>query len=256
MIDPRPPPWPARPALFLDLDGTLLEIAIEPERAAPSARLRALLPELQRATHGAVAMVSGRPIAELDRLLAPHVFAAAGVHGLERRDAAGRVVAPRPDAALLARIAARIAPFVAHHDGLLLEDKHLSVALHYRRRPDLAAAVGRFVVELAEEAPPGLEVLQGRMVFEFKPRGLDKGAAIRLFMTEPPFTGRTPIFVGDDVTDEAGFRAVNELDGVSVKVDAGASAARWRLESVADVLDWLESAVLARAAPRMEIAHE
>jgi trehalose 6-phosphate phosphatase len=256
MIDPRLPLWPTQPALFLDLDGTLVEIAVEPQRVTLSARLRALLPALQPATHGAVAVVSGRRIAELDRLLAPHVFAAAGIHGLERRDAKGRTFSARPNEALLAGARERSASFVARHDGLLLEDKRLSIALHYRQRPDLADEVGRFIEDIERELPLGLEILSGRMVFEIKPNSMDKGGAIRLFMSEAPFAGRTPVFVGDDLTDEAAFQVVNELDGVSVKVHAGATAARWRLDGIAEVLGWLESAVTARSATRIGAAHE
>lgn len=256
MTDPRLPPWPAQPALFLDLDGTLLEIAVEPQRVAPSARLRALLPALSPATHGAVAVVSGRPIADLDRLLAPHVFAAAGIHGLERRDTTGQTFSVRPDDALLAWAREGLASFVAQHDGLLLEDKRLSISLHYRRRPDLSDEVGRFIEDLGRGLPLGLEILSGRMVFEIKPTGMDKGRAIRLFMSEPPFMGRTPVFVGDDVTDETAFQVVNELDGVSVKVHAGATAAHWRLDGIGEVLGWLESSVVARSATRIGVMHE
>jgi trehalose 6-phosphate phosphatase len=256
MIDPRLPPWPAQPALFLDLDGTLVEIALEPQHVAPSARLRALLPALQPATHGAVAVVSGRPIAELDRLLAPHVFAAAGIHGLERRDAAGRMFSVRPDDVLFAGALERVAAFVGQHDGLLLEDKRVSIALHYRRRPDLAGQVARFIEDLGHELPLGLEILCGRMVYEIKPKGMDKGRAIRLFMSERPFMGRSPVFVGDDVTDEAAFRVVNELNGVSVKVHAGVTAAHWRLDGIGDVLGWLERTVAAFSSAPMGVIHE
>ena len=252
MTAPISPPWPARPALFLDFDGTLLEIAEEPRGVQASARLRELLPALEPAAGGAVAIISGRPIAEIDRVLAPHRFAAAGIHGLERRDADGRIHAAHVDGAALERARAAIAPFVARHGGLALEDKALTVALHYRKRPELAPQVEQFVRDLAARLPAGLEVLHGRKVFEIKPRDTDKGRAIRAFMHEPPFAGRTAVFLGDDVTDEAGFAVVNELDGVSVKVDDGATAARWHLDGVDAVLAWLEQAVAQSryAAPR------
>lgn len=240
MTDHGLPPWPGRAALFLDFDGTLLEIADEPHLVAPSARLRALLPALAPATDGAFALVSGRPIAEIDRLLAPHRFAAAGIHGIERRDAAGDLHCKAADDAAFRDLRAILGPFALRHTGLLLEDKGHTLALHYRQRPDLSAEVRTFVGELERSLPPELEVLPGRMVFEVKPRGTDKGRAIAAFMREPPFLGRTAVFVGDDVTDEAGFAAVNARGGVSVKVGDGATAAHWRLAGVSAVIEWLE----------------
>ncbi|HEY8521156.1 MAG TPA: trehalose-phosphatase [Gammaproteobacteria bacterium] len=243
MRDVTAPPWPARPALFLDFDGTLLEIAEEPSRVQPSPRLRALLPELGPATGGAVALISGRMIAEIDRLLEPHRFPAAGIHGLERRDADGRH--STADAATAALAAAREAllPLVERHSGLLLEDKRHALALHFRRRPDLEGEVRAAVAALETRLPPELEVMPGRMVFEIKPRAASKGRAIESFMSERPFRGRTPVFVGDDVTDESGFAVVNALGGVSVKVGDGDSAASFRLADVEAVLDWLERGI-------------
>ena len=256
MFDSIRPPWPARPALFLDLDGTLLEIADEPAHAAPNARLRALLPHLAPATQGAVAIVSGRTILELDRLLAPHCFAAAGIHGLERRDATGRIRAAPADADALARVRSELEPFVARHPGVLLEDKRMSYALHYRKAPELEREVSALVSALELGFPPSLEVLSGRMVFEIKPRGVDKGRAIQAFMQESPFAGRTAVFLGDDVTDESGFEIVNGLGGVSVKVHTGATAAHWRLAGVDAVLAWLEHAVGGSLGMRAGAANE
>lgn len=245
MTAPTPPPWPARPALFLDLDGTLLEIADEPRHATVSPRLEALLPRLAAATDGAVALISGRRIADLDRLFAPFEFPAAGIHGLERRDGGGRLHAAAVDAAALKTVHAVVADFVAVRPGLLLEDKERALALHYRRRPDLAAEVAGFVADLERDLPTALTVLRGRMVYEIKPRAVDKGAAIAAFMHEAPFRGRTALFIGDDVTDESGFAVVNGLGGVSVKVSSGPTAAQWRLAGVEAVLRWLECALAA-----------
>lgn len=241
-----PPPWPPRPALFLDLDGTLLEIADHPERVVPSARLRALLPALPLATDGAVALISGRRIEELDRILAPHSFVAAGVHGLQRRDGQGRML-PAAVERLPDAVRERVDAFVADHPGLMLEDKHVSLAVHYRARPELETEIHRFVDELQSLLPSDVEMLLGRKVVEIKPSVANKGEAIRAFMAEPPFAGRTPVFVGDDVTDEAGFRAVNELGGESIKVGQGATDAHWRLANVRAVLGWLEDVVTRRA---------
>ena len=237
---PRPP-WPPEPAVFLDLDGTLIEIAQRPDAVRRSARLDALLDRLPGATSNAVAIVSGRTVTDLDRLLAPHRLPVAGIHGLERRRADGKVI--RAPVALGWMRGARDAldRFAATHPGLLLENKGASLALHYRSRPELEHAVQQFVADL--DLPVAAERLQGRKVMEIKPRKMNKGTAIRAFMSEPPFTGRTPVFAGDDVTDESGFVMVNELGGVSVKVGTGATAASWSLPGVSDVLDWLTEAV-------------
>lgn len=259
------PEWPARPALFLDLDGTLLELADEPDAVELPERLRKLLPRLPEATGGAVAVVSGRPIREIDRLLAPHRFALAGVHGNERRsngtantlptdgpakDVLPKDSLPRVDPGALDGVRRAMAEFQAANPGILVEDKQIGVALHYRKRSDLAGAVAAFAATLEASLPPGYELLSGNMVVEIKPAGMNKGAAVRAFMREAPFAERTPVFVGDDVTDETAFEAVNSLGGVAVKVRSGASAAPWRLPNVDAVLAWLEALVDREARGR------
>lgn len=241
MTAESPPPWPEKPALFLDLDGTLVELVDHPSLTIASPSLRALLPKLPEACAGAVAVISGRRIEDVDRILAPHSFFAAGVHGLERRSGAG--IASIDAAASLAEIRRRVEPFVDARRGLWIEDKRLAFAVHYRSRPELETEVHRFVAGLQAVLPADVEILLGHDVFEVKPGVADKGKALEAFMEEPPFVGRTPVFIGDDVTDEAGFRAVNALDGVSVKVGTGATIARWRLADVAAVIDWLSTAV-------------
>jgi len=240
---PRPP-WPHEPAVFFDLDGTLIEIAQRPDAVRRTHRLDALLARLPAATGYAVAVVSGRGIADVDRLLTPFRLPVAGIHGLERRSADGTVrrVPVELDWMRGARVA--MERFVATHSGLLLENKSVSLAVHYRGRPELEDAVQQFVADL--DLPETAERLQGRKVMEIKPRQMNKGTAIRAFMSEPPFAGRTPVFAGDDVTDESGFAVVNELGGVSVKVGTGTTAANWSLPGVSDVLDWLTEAVSGR----------
>lgn len=237
------PAWPEHAALFLDLDGTLLEFAETPDGVEITERFKALLRRLDRVEHGAIAFVSGRTIARLDELLAPHRFALAGVHGGERRRPTGQLAPASADSAALDPVRERLRQFVAENEGILIEDKDISLAVHYRQHPGLAAAVEKLGTNLAEELPSGWEILQGNHVLEIKPSGLDKGAAIREFMREAPFAGRTPVFIGDDVTDEAGFRAVNELGGVSVKVNSGQTEACWHLSDVDAVLGWLEANV-------------
>jgi trehalose 6-phosphate phosphatase len=234
-----PPPWPRRTALFLDLDGTLLEFADHPAEAAVGPQLRQLLAALPRATEGALALVSGRRLADLDSLLAPTVLPAAGLHGLERRDAAGQLTRVDATGEELARLMPALREFERRHVGLLLEDKGLTLALHYRRRPELAAAVRQFVAQTTQQLSAGLQLLHGNQVVEIRPPGGDKGGAIAAFMRESPFVGRTPVFIGDDVTDEDGFRVVRQLHGLAVKVGSGATIADLRLKDVSAVIAWL-----------------
>lgn len=242
MTETRPPPWPVRPALFLDLDGTLVELVDHPSLTEASPRLRRLLPALPAACGGAVAVISGRQIDDIDRILAPHSYPAAGVHGLERRGADGRFSSLGRSESL-AQIRREVEPFVSQHEGVWIEDKTTAFAVHYRNRPELEPEVHRFVARLERHAPGDVEILLGNRVFEIKPGIADKGRAIELFMAEPPFAGRTPVFVGDDVTDETGFRSVNALGGVSVKVGHAPTIARFRLAGIDDVLAWLEALV-------------
>jgi trehalose 6-phosphate phosphatase len=245
------PPLPAASAswaLFLDVDGTLLETAERPDAVQVDASLGALLARLQRATGGALALISGRAVDDLDALFAPLELAAAGQHGLERRDASGELhLHPFPMPALR-RAAARLAEFAAQHSGLLLEDKGRNLALHYRQAPQLAAAACGAAAAAAAEMGGGFELQAGKMVIEIKPGGRDKGLAIEEFMREPPFRGRSAVFVGDDLTDEYGFGVVNRLGGHSVKVGAGPSAARWRLADAAEVRAWLAGCAAALLA--------
>ena len=240
---PRPP-WPPEPAVFLDLDGTLIEIARRPDAVRRTPRLDALLARLPAATGNAVAVVSGRGIADVDRLLTPFRLPVAGIHGLERRSADGMVHRVPVNLDWIHDAHEAMQHFAAAHPGLLLENKSASLALHYRGRPELEDTVQQFVADL--DLPAAAERLRGRKVIEIKPRQMNKGTAILAFMCEPPFAGRTPVFAGDDVTDESGFAAVNEHDGVSVKVGAGSTAANWSLPGVSDVLDWLTEAVSGR----------
>ena len=239
------PPWPASPAVFLDLDGTLLEIAEHPDAVAPSDELKRLLEKLPVATGGAVALISGRTVEDVDQILAPHRLAVAGVHGTQRRSVEGRMNHAAVSVEWVERLRPGLEQFVELHPGLLLEDKALSLAIHYRSRPDLQKVVSEFIADL--ELPPEVERLQGRKVVELKSRHTDKGQAIRAFMSERPFLNRTPVFVGDDVTDEAGFLVVNEMGGVSVKVGGGPTAAAWTLPNVSHVLSWLNSAMDAHS---------
>ncbi|MBE0620615.1 MAG: trehalose-phosphatase [Burkholderiales bacterium] len=245
MTAPRRLPPAARPdwAYFLDVDGTLIDIADTPEAVHVDGALLELIANLQRASAGALALVSGRALAFLDGRLGALRLPLAGQHGLERRDAAGRMWINAAPPAAKAAIKEALAPVLARHPGLLLEDKGLTLALHYRLAPQLAAYAHRLMNRLAAAADAGLEVQRGRRVAEIKPAGVDKGSAVAAYLTEPPFAGRRPVFIGDDRNDEHGFAAVNRLDGISVKVGKGASCARFRLQDVAAVRRWLGNAL-------------
>jgi trehalose 6-phosphate phosphatase len=233
------PPFQRNWAFFLDLDGTLLDIAVTPEAVDPGPEEVALLRELAAASQGATALISGRSLARIDELFAPLVLPAAGQHGVERRDAQGKRHRHRFPVQSLRPAAGGIRSFASRHQGLVFEDKGASVALHYRLAPQLAAAAQRAVREAAEPLGDAVEVQGGKMVVELKPAGCDKGKAIESFMQEPPFAGRVPVFLGDDVTDEYGFRVVNRLGGHSIKVGAGTTDARWRLSNPAAAKVWL-----------------
>lgn len=238
-IDTMALPRPQRDwALFLDFDGSIVEIAATPQQIEVDSALSGLLVRVREALGGALAVVSGRPLAQLDSYLGDE-FAAAGLHGLERRRVDGRVVRqdrlPGLDSVLEGlRACAAVCP------GVFVEDKELSMALHYRQAPQYGETCRSAAKAAAQTAGPEFEVLEGNMVAEVKPRGTDKGMAIEAFLSEPPFAGRTPVFCGDDVTDEHGFQAVNERRGVSVKVgNQSPTVAQWRAASVDEVVAWL-----------------
>lgn len=227
-------------ALFLDFDGTLTPIVDHPDQVRVDSRLINSLSRLKDQLHGALAIISGREIAVLDRFFSPHTFPASGVHGLESRIPGGETHCLQSSEAALAAAVERLDAEAARHAGLLVERKRGSVALHYRARPELYETC-RKAVEDAVAGTSGLSVVEGKMVFEVKAHGGSKGTAIQAFMQEPPFQSRTPVFVGDDVTDEAGFAAVNALGGISIKVGAGETVAQYRLDGPAEVAAWLDA---------------
>lgn len=239
----HPPTACADWAYFLDVDGTLIAIADTPDAVRVDAALLQLLAELRAASGGALALISGRAIFDLERHLGGLRLPLAGQHGLERRDAAGRVHAHAAPPAAKAQIGQALAAIAARHPGLLLEDKGITLALHYRLAPRLASYVQRAAAQLVRDAGAGLEVQRGKRVAEIKPAGFDKGSAVLEYLAEPPFLGRTPVYIGDDLNDEHPFAAVNRLDGISIKVGRGRSCARFRLPDVAAVRAWLSDAL-------------
>lgn len=240
------PRWPVDPALFLDLDGTLLEFTSNPSDVRLSSRLAGVLSGLTEATNGAVAFISGRTLDDLDRLLGAGRFALAGVHGLQRRTAQGARTESSHDANAMAEVRRLYQQIAERYPQATLEDKQTALALHYRRCPELEEELTTELEARLDEMNLPVVLMRGKMVLEAKPLGASKGSAIEAFMRERPFAGRTPVFVGDDVTDEDGFRTVNELGGVSVKVDDGPTLARFRLPDPEAVIAWLEVLVLGR----------
>jgi trehalose 6-phosphate phosphatase len=228
-------------ALFLDVDGTLLEIAETPQSVRVPDKLKMLLSRASAHLDGAVALVSGRSLAEIDHLFAPLRACASGVHGCERRDARGSVVHATLDSRLLDAARADLNNFVSSHQGLLLEDKGYSLAVHFRRAPDLSPDVFERMSQVRTRLGTAFVLQAGKCVFELRPGAWSKGTAIAQFMREPPFRGRTPVFAGDDLADEQGFAVVNALGGVSIRVGSAAmTIARHRLRDVSAVVQWLE----------------
>jgi trehalose 6-phosphate phosphatase len=235
---------------FLDVDGTLIDLAETPDGARSPKGLTELLRSLHDRSGGAVAVVSGRSLADLDRLLLGAPVAAAGLHGIERRDPKGRVTGVAATTAPVAVVAAELEAHAARHPGLLVERKGPALALHYRRRPALAGFAGRLANSALRRLGPDYRLQRGKRVLELRPRGADKGDVVRDFLTLPPFRGTHPVFIGDDLTDEAGFVEVERQGGMSIKVGPGRSAARWRLPDAAAVRGWLlDGAPAPRPAP-------
>lgn len=233
---------PERHALFVDFDGTLVEIAPSPGSVRPAPYLPDLLARLQARLGGALAVVSGRAVDDIERLLAPLSPVVAGLHGRDRRLPGGGRRKDPFDPATLDEVRASLGEVAARFPGTLLEDKGESVALHYRNAPE-AAADASAAARAVADGRPDLRLLPGKMVVELLPAGSDKGRAVDELRRLPPFAGRAPVFVGDDVTDEAGFAAANRAGGLSVRVgDGAATAASARLPSVAALHAWLARA--------------
>jgi len=236
-------------ALFLDFDGTLVDIAERPEAVVVDPGLPKTLTRLRESLGGALALVSGRPIATLDGFLAPERFDAAGVHGVERR-LAGRMIASGPeDHPELREAMEAVRGFTAAHDGLLLEDKGSSFAVHWRLRPDLAAEALGIAESAALRLGENYRLQHGKAVAEILPARAGKGAAIAWFMDQPPYQGRRPVFVGDDLTDEHGFAEVNARKGVSVRIGGESTIATHRLGSAQELRDLLQAWAVSGRPP-------
>lgn len=225
-------------AFFFDMDGTLAPIVDLPRDArVPDVTLE-ILQRLVKACSGALAIVSGRPLAEIDDLLSPWAPPAAGLHGAQWRGPDGVEGHLRVDEDAVADMARSIEPLMNLHPGLLLEQKGLSLAVHYRSVPDCAELV-RGTMEQVAQGHKDFVLQPGKMVVEIKPRSASKARAIEQFMQQSPFKGRRPVFVGDDLTDEPGFDVVNALGGISIKIGGGPTSAHWRLADPSSLSRWL-----------------
>jgi trehalose 6-phosphate phosphatase len=218
-------------ALFLDFDGTLVEIAQRPDGIVVDPGLPGLLTRLSEMLDGAFAVVSGRPIAFLDERLAPFAGDMAGLHGTERR--VGGVLHPcrpeeHPD---LREAVARMHEIFDARPGVIIEDKGCSVALHWRLAPGEEAAARAFVAETGERLGSAYRIQYGKAVAELLPAASGKGVVIEHFLQQPPYRGRRPLFVGDDLTDETGFSTVNQLGGAAIRIGDGETVAAHRLPS-------------------------
>ncbi|WP_051002368.1 trehalose-phosphatase [Magnetospirillum molischianum] len=236
VIDARPRllDWAAW-ALFLDIDGTLLDLAPAPDDVVVPADLPQRLESLSRRLSGAVALISGRSLENVDRLF-PGGRDVAGTHGVEwRRSGKVDIVgAPWPD-----ELTEWIREEARHLTGLLLERKPCSLALHFAANPKIEAEVHSLAMTAAALSPIALKLVRGKNVYELVPAGTDKGKAIERFLSVPPYAGRIPVFIGDDLTDEDGFKTINRLGGLSAHVGSRATAARYRLNSPEEVRHWL-----------------
>lgn len=229
----RLPVEPHRLALFLDFDGTLAALAPRPDAVHVDPALIPVLQGLHRHLGGALALVSGRPLDELDQFVSPLRLPAAGVHGAQRRDTAGRlhVAGAEPPSA----VEAAMRGLVERHPALLLEHKPGALALHYRAAPELEAICLQ-AVNASLEGLDGWALLHGKCVLEIKPSGIDKGAAVTAFLEEAAFAQRFAVFIGDDVTDEAAIAVVQAAGGLGIKVGEGDTLADQRLDDPAAVL--------------------
>lgn len=228
-------------AVFLDIDGTLLDIADTPDGIVVPAGLPAALARLAARLGGAVALVTGRSVATVDRLFPGLSVVVNGLHGAEWRDGAGRVFGGGVTAEFSAA-KDRLREQVSLWPGVIFEDKGRAFAAHYRLAPASEAQVRRLMRALSDSVGEGWKLQEGKAVVELRPSGRNKGDALMQTMEHEAFAGRLPLAIGDDVTDEAMFAAANRLGGLSVRVGADdrETLARFRVDSPAEVRAWIE----------------
>jgi trehalose 6-phosphate phosphatase len=227
-------------ALLLDVDGTILDTAMTSDRVVVPESLRSSLRKLHAMSRGALALVSGRLIRDLDALFAPLRLPAIGGHGAEIRQASGEASQTRHPATLDMALRNLVAALAASDPGVILEDKGSSLAVHYRLAPQmkekLESRIGGIVACFDAR---DLEVMHGKAVFEIKPANFNKGEAVRELMKIPPFAHRKPVFFGDDTTDESVFNLLPELGGIGYSVERFIPGANGTFDSPEDVRNWL-----------------
>ena len=231
-----------RAALFFDVDGTLIDIAPRPDDVVVPSQLLRSLRAAEHLCEGALALVSGRTIANIDRLFSPLRLRASGVHGAEIRFDPDGETTIEPAHLLPSALVENVRAIAGQHFGTLVEDKRFSVALHYRHAPDAGPALRTRLEEMiGASGLPDMRLMPGHMVFEIKRAGFDKGQAIRRLTERAPFAGRRPVFLGDDVTDEPGFTEVLRQGGYAVSVGREFPAQTASLPGPAAVREWLSS---------------
>jgi trehalose 6-phosphate phosphatase len=229
-------PSPADPAgsyaVFLDFDGTLVDIAATPDAVAVDPALPSVVERLRARLRGALAVVTGRPLRDIDRFLPGLNFDGCGMHGLERRVNGRTSMSDLPDqSGEIDQLRSRLAPW----PGLLVENKRIGVAVHWRQQPEAEGEARAGIDALAARLGPAYRIQDGKAVREIVPGQADKGEGIRALMSASPYKGRLPIFAGDDRTDEHGFAAAAELGGITLKVGPGPTAASYRVASPAEL---------------------
>lgn len=235
------PPLPSdiqKFAFFLDIDGTLADIAMAPQLALVPSETRQALSKIFKRTLGALAIVSGRQLSDIDRMLGMKSLPAAGSHGAQLRLASGDLQADDSQRSDFDEIAHKLQAQLAQFPAIMIERKPLSIAVHYRADPDQ----GTLVRDLADTLLlqfPALKVVSGKMIVEMLPATADKGTAVSRLMSDEPFRGRIPVFAGDDITDEDAFRVVNDLQGLSVKIGSGYSVAKYGFDDSNGFRQWL-----------------
>lgn len=232
---------PQRFAVLLDVDGTILDLAATPHAVVVPEALRHTLVQLLKRTRGALALVSGRPIADLDHIFAPLRLPAVGGHGAEIRPGAHDTSYEQQASTLDPGLKLQLKDIATRYPDVAFEDKGYSLAVHYRLAIEHEIDVVEQVFHVCKAYPiDSYEILTGKAVIEVKARGFDKGTAVRRLMTYPPFTGRTPIFIGDDTTDEAAFAVMPDFDGIPISVGRKVPGIAGRFQSPVEVRRWLE----------------
>lgn len=237
----EPPLLTGTEALFLDFDGTLTPFAPKPDAVVIDPALPLLLQSISARLGGALALVTGRPLAQIDALLGIRL-PGSGVHGLEFRakgESPIRFLGPNWP---MGRMEAALGGIVAADTRLWLETKPGSLALHYRAAPEREAQLRTALSALVLEQPD-LTLLRGHCVLEIKPSGFDKGRAMAMLLTLPPWHGRLAVVAGDDVTDEDAFRQARLMKGWGIKVGAGHTSATFRVDSIADLARWMRKSL-------------